>query len=60
MSRTTCSCARPDEAFNLQMELPRLHAVLQRIAKQRIVLKSPGEFTPFSPSPSSWTGCARS
>ncbi len=37
-----------DEAFNLQMELPRLHAVLQRIAKQRIVLKNPGEFTPFA------------
>ena len=37
-----------DEAFNLQMELPRLHAVLQRIAKQHIVLKDPGEFTPFA------------
>ena len=37
-----------DEAFNLQMELPRLHAVLQRIAKQRIVLKDPGNFTPFA------------
>jgi ATP-dependent Lhr-like helicase len=37
-----------DEAFNLQMELPRLHAVLQRIAKQRIVLMDPGEFTPFA------------
>lgn len=37
-----------DEAFNLQMELPRLHAVLQRIAQQRIVLKDPGEFTPFA------------
>lgn len=37
-----------DEAFNLQMELPRLHAVLQRIARQRIVLKDPGAFTPFA------------
>lgn len=37
-----------DEAFNLQMELPRLHAVLQRIAQQRIVLKDPGNFTPFA------------
>ena len=37
-----------DEAFNLQMELPRLHAVLQRIANQRIVLKDPGNFTPFA------------
>lgn len=37
-----------DEAFNLQLELPRLHAVLQRIAKMRIVLKDPGKFTPFA------------
>jgi ATP-dependent helicase Lhr and Lhr-like helicase len=37
-----------DEAFNLQMELPRLHAVLQRIAGMRIVLKDPGKFTPFA------------
>ncbi|MGV3638681.1 MAG: hypothetical protein ACO1NQ_13655 [Flavobacteriales bacterium] len=37
-----------DEAFNLQLELPRLHAVLQRIARMRIVLKDPGRFTPFA------------
>lgn len=37
-----------DEAFNLQLELPRLHAVLQRIAGMRIVLKDPGQFTPFA------------
>jgi len=37
-----------DEAFNVQLELPRLHAVLQRIAHQRIVLKDPGKFTPFA------------
>ncbi|MBL7955982.1 MAG: ligase-associated DNA damage response DEXH box helicase [Flavobacteriales bacterium] len=37
-----------DEAFNLQLELPRLHAVLQRIARMRIVLKEPGNFTPFA------------
>ncbi len=37
-----------DEAFNLQLELPRLHAVLQRIARMRIVLKDPGNFTPFA------------
>lgn len=37
-----------DEALNLQLDLPRLHAVLQRIAKQRIVRKDPGRFTPFA------------
>lgn len=37
-----------DEALNLQLELPRLHAVLQRIARMRIVLKDPGRFTPFA------------
>ncbi len=37
-----------DEAFNLQLELPRLHAVLQRFATMRIVLKDPGRFTPFA------------
>ncbi len=37
-----------DEALNLQLDLPRLHAVLQRIARQRVVLKDPGRFTPFA------------
>lgn len=37
-----------DEAFNLQLDLPRLHAVLQRIANQRIIVKDPGRFTPFA------------
>ena len=37
-----------DEAFNVQLDLPRLHAVLQRIAGQRIVLKDPERFTPFA------------
>lgn len=37
-----------DETFNLQLDLPRLHAVLRRIANQRIVVKDPGRFTPFA------------
>lgn len=37
-----------DEVFNLQLDLPRLHAVLERIAQQRIILTDPGRFTPFA------------
>lgn len=37
-----------DEAFDVQMELPRLREALERIQRQRIVLKDPGRFTPFA------------
>lgn len=37
-----------DEAFDVQMELPRLREALLRIASQRKVLKDPGRFTPFA------------
>lgn len=37
-----------DEAFDVQMELPRMRGALERIKRQRIVLKDPGRFTPFA------------
>ena len=37
-----------DEAFDAQLELPRLREALERIQRQRIVLKDPGRFTPFA------------
>ncbi|MBL7937941.1 MAG: ligase-associated DNA damage response DEXH box helicase [Flavobacteriales bacterium] len=37
-----------DEAFDVQMELPRMREALDRIKGQRIVLKDPGRFTPFA------------
>jgi ATP-dependent Lhr-like helicase len=37
-----------DEAFDVQMELPRLREALMRIHAQHKVLKDPGEFTPFA------------
>lgn len=37
-----------DEAFDVQLELPRMRAALERIGRQRIVLKDPGRFTPFA------------
>ena len=37
-----------DEAFDVQMELPRLREALLRIQSQRKVLKDPGKFTPFA------------
>jgi ATP-dependent Lhr-like helicase len=37
-----------DEAFDVQMELPRLREALLRIQSQRKVLKDPGRFTPFA------------
>jgi ATP-dependent Lhr-like helicase len=37
-----------DEAFDVQMELPRLREALMRIQAQRKVLKDPGRFTPFA------------
>ena len=37
-----------DEAFDVQMELPRLREALLRIQAQRKVLRDPGRFTPFA------------
>jgi ATP-dependent Lhr-like helicase len=37
-----------DEAFDVQMELPRLREAFLRIQAQRKVLKDPGRFTPFA------------
>jgi ATP-dependent Lhr-like helicase len=37
-----------DEAFDVQMELPRMRLALERIQRQRIVLKDPGKFTPLA------------
>jgi ATP-dependent Lhr-like helicase len=37
-----------DEAFDVQLELPRMREALERIGRQRIVLKDPGKFTPFA------------
>lgn len=37
-----------DEVFDLQLDLPRLHAVLQRIMGQHKVIRDPGRFTPFA------------
>lgn len=37
-----------DEAFDMQMELPRLHEALLRIQAQSKILKDPGRFTPFA------------
>jgi ATP-dependent Lhr-like helicase len=37
-----------DEAFDVQLELPRMREALERIQRQRIVLKDPGHFTPFA------------
>jgi ATP-dependent Lhr-like helicase len=37
-----------DEAFDVQMELPRLRQALHRIQAQRKVLMDPGRFTPFA------------
>jgi ATP-dependent Lhr-like helicase len=37
-----------DEAFDIQMELPRMREALVRIHAQRKVLKDPGKFTPFA------------
>jgi ATP-dependent Lhr-like helicase len=37
-----------DEAFDVQLELPRMREALERIGRQRIVLKDPGRFTPFA------------
>ena len=37
-----------DEAFDVQLELPRMREALERIQRQRIVLKDPGRFTPFA------------
>jgi ATP-dependent helicase Lhr and Lhr-like helicase len=37
-----------DEAFDVQMELPRLREALERIQRQQIVLKDPGRFTPLA------------
>lgn len=37
-----------DEAFDVQLELPRLREALERIGRQRKVLKDPGCFTPFA------------
>lgn len=37
-----------DEAFDVQMELPRLREALERIQAQRKVLMDPGKFTPFA------------
>ena len=37
-----------DEAFDVQMELPRLREALERIQAQRKVIKDPGKFTPFA------------
>jgi ATP-dependent helicase Lhr and Lhr-like helicase len=35
-----------DEAFDIQMELPRMREALERIQAQRKVIKDPGKFTP--------------
>ena len=37
-----------DEAFDVQMELPRLREALERIQQQRIIVKDPGKFTPLA------------
>ncbi|MFN6117327.1 MAG: ligase-associated DNA damage response DEXH box helicase [Flavobacteriales bacterium] len=37
-----------DEAFDVQLELPRMREALERIQRQRIVLKNPGRFTPLA------------
>jgi len=37
-----------DEAFDIQMELPRMREALERIQRQRMVIKDPGKFTPFA------------
>ncbi|MFN3874296.1 MAG: ligase-associated DNA damage response DEXH box helicase [Flavobacteriales bacterium] len=37
-----------DEAFDVQLELPRMREALERIGRQRKVLKDPGRFTPFA------------
>lgn len=37
-----------DEAFDIQMELPRMREALERIQRQRKVIKDPGKFTPFA------------
>jgi ATP-dependent Lhr-like helicase len=37
-----------DEAFDIQMELPRMREALERIRAQRKVIKDPGKFTPFA------------
>jgi len=37
-----------DEAFDVQIELPRLREALLRIQAQRKVLRDPGRFTPFA------------
>ena len=37
-----------DEAFDIQMELPRMREAMQRIQAQRKVIKDPGKFTPFA------------
>jgi len=37
-----------DEAFDVQMELPRMREALERIQAQRKVLMDPGKFTPFA------------
>jgi ATP-dependent Lhr-like helicase len=37
-----------DEAFDIQMELPRMREALDRIQAQRKVLMDPGKFTPFA------------
>jgi ATP-dependent Lhr-like helicase len=37
-----------DEAFDVQLELPRMREALERIGRQRKVLKDPGKFTPFA------------
>ncbi len=37
-----------DEAFDVQMELPRMREALERIGRQRKVLKDPGRFTPLA------------
>ncbi len=37
-----------DEAFDIQMELPRMREALERIQAQRKVIKDPGKFTPFA------------
>jgi len=37
-----------DEAFDVQMELPRMREALERIGRQRKVIMDPGKFTPFA------------
>lgn len=37
-----------DEAFDIQMEMPRMREALERIGRQSKVLKDPGRFTPFA------------